>query len=95
MKVKLLVAMAGAHYALSAGDIHECSDDEGARLIEAGYAEKAPKGAVATLTPRPPEVEAAVEAAPETPEDAAPPVEAAVEAVPETREDGAPAGEGA
>ena len=79
MKVKLLVALAGAHYALSAGDIHECSDDEAARLIEAGYAEKAPKGAVATLTPPAQEVETAVEAAPVTPEDAAPPVETVVQ----------------
>ena len=38
MKVKLLVSMAGAE-SLNAGDIHECSAEEAARLIEAGFAE--------------------------------------------------------
>lgn len=38
MKVKLLVSMAGAE-TRHAGDLHECSAEEAARLIEAGYAE--------------------------------------------------------
>lgn len=66
MKVKMLVAMAGAHFSLSPGDVHECSEDEAKRLIAEGYAEAAPKGARAT--PVPPAIETAVEPALTTPE---------------------------
>lgn len=77
MKVKMLVALAGGHYSLSPGDVHECSEDEAQRLIAEGYAEPAPKGARATQVP--PAVEQAVEVIAETPESAVAAVEIAVQ----------------
>lgn len=38
MKIKLLVSLSGADFALSPGDEYECSDAEAARHIEAGNA---------------------------------------------------------
>lgn len=38
MKIKLLVSLAGADFALSPGDEYECSDAEALRHIEAGNA---------------------------------------------------------
>lgn len=39
MKVRMLTGMAGVEFSLSAGDQHECGEDEAARLIAAGFAE--------------------------------------------------------
>lgn len=38
MRVKLLVGMVGADFALSPGDHFTCDDAEALRLIEAGFA---------------------------------------------------------
>lgn len=37
--VRMLTSIAGADFARSRGDLHECSDAEAERLIAAGYAE--------------------------------------------------------
>lgn len=41
MKVRMLTGMAGVEFSLSAGDLHECGEDEAGRLIAAGFAEPA------------------------------------------------------
>lgn len=38
MKVKMLTGLAGHDLSLSPGEVYECADDEGIRLIEAGHA---------------------------------------------------------
>ena len=38
MKVKMLTGMAGHDLSLAPGDVYDCDDEEGARLIEAGHA---------------------------------------------------------
>lgn len=39
MKVKMLTGMAGHDLSLAPGDVYDCDDEEGARLIEAGHAD--------------------------------------------------------
>lgn len=38
MRVKLLVGLAGPTFTLNPGDIYDCEDSEGVRLISARYA---------------------------------------------------------
>jgi hypothetical protein len=54
MKIKLLVSLAGADFALSPGDEYDCSEAEAIRHIEAG-------NAVAVVEPK---IERAVKADP-------------------------------
>lgn len=54
MKIRMLVSMAGADFALSVGDETErFSDGEAIRMIEAGYAVPAPVGEIETTDAHP------------------------------------------
>ena len=48
MKIQMLISLAGIRHCFVKGDVVERSDDEGERLIAAGYARRAPDDAEIT-----------------------------------------------